>query len=178
MSWRLDPKNTGLIIIDLQEKLVPILREPQQLIAKAKTFIEVAKIFSMPTFYTEQLPKKLGPTIAQIKEALPSFIKPLEKSTFSAVGCLPVEKLPQNLIILGCETHVCVRQTAYDLRAKGKNIYLLVDALSSRYLLDHQLALDEMQQDKILISTVETISWELVQQAETDLFKQVLALLK
>ena len=178
MSWRLDPLNTALIIIDFQEKLIPILHESQCVIPKAKKIIEIAKLFSLPIFFTEQLPEKLGPTVPVIREALPNFIQPLTKSEFSAAGCLPIQQLPKNLIIIGCETHVCVRQTAYDLRAKGKNIYLLADALSSRHLLDHQLALNEMQQDKILITTVETVSWELVRQANTDMFRKVLSLLK
>lgn len=177
MSWRLDPLNTSLVIIDLQEKLVPVLREPQNFITKVKTAIEVAKLFSLPIFFTEQLPDKLGPTIAPIREALPSFIKPLSKSEFSAAPCLPHE-LSRNILLVGCETHVCVRQTAYDLRAQGKSVYLLADAVSSRFLLDHQLALQEMQQDKILITTLETVSWELTRQADTDLFRKVLSLLK
>ena len=177
MSWRLDPLNTSLVMIDLQEKLVPILRESQSIVAKAKTVIEVAKLFSLPIFFTEQLPDKLGATITPLQEALPSFIKPLSKSEFSASPCLPHE-LTRNILIMGCETHVCIRQTAYDLRARGKNVYLLADAVSSRFLLDHQLALQEMQQDKILVSTVEAISWELVRQAGTDLFRNVLKILK
>lgn len=177
MSWRLDPQTTGLVIIDLQEKLVPVLREPQRLIEKARTFIEVAKIFSLPIFFTEQIPEKLGRTIAPIREALPNFIKPLSKTEFSAVNCLPAQ-LPKVLILMGCETHVCVRQSAYDLRAKGKTVYLLADAISSRHNLDHQMAIHEMQQDKILVSTVETMSWELVREAGTDIFRKVLSILK
>ena len=177
MSWRLDPLNTSLVMVDLQEKLVPILRESQNIITKAKTVIEVAKLFSLPIFFTEQLPDKLGPTIAPLREILPNFIKPLSKSEFSASPCLPHE-LTRNILLMGCETHVCIRQTAYDLRARGKSVYLLADAVSSRFLLDHQLALQEMQQDKILITTVETVTWELVRQANTDIFRKILPLLK
>jgi nicotinamidase-related amidase len=177
MSWRLTPKETGLIIIDFQEKLVPILHEKEKVIKKALALIEIAKIFQLPIFFTEQLPGKLGETIPEIKNVLPTFIQPLAKSEFSAIHCLP-EELPRHLLLVGCETHVCVRQTAYDLREEGKSVYLIADATSSRQLLDHQLAVHEMQQDKIIVSTVETISWELVQKAGTDLFRKVLAILK
>ncbi|MBX7157909.1 MAG: isochorismatase family protein [Verrucomicrobiae bacterium] len=177
MSWRLTPKEAGLIIIDLQEKLIPILHEKEKVIQKTRALIEVAKIFHLPIFFTEQLPEKLGATIPEIKNALPNFIQPLAKSEFSALHCLP-EELPRHLLIAGCETHVCVRQTAYDLREEGKSVYLIADATSSRQPLDHELAIHEMQQDKIIVTSVETISWELVQKAGTDLFRQVLAILK
>jgi hypothetical protein len=130
----------------------------------------------LPIFVTEQRPEKLGATVEVVREALEKF-QPIAKLDFSAAGVLPAD-LPKTLWVCGLETHVCVRQTIYDLRQKEKSIYLLADAVCSRSELDHALAIQEMRQDRVLVTSVEAVAWEMVGRAEGELFKKMLAILK
>ncbi len=82
------------------------------------------------------------------------------------------------VIVAEIETHVCVRQTVYDLRLGGRTVILAGDAAASRHPDDHRLALEEMRQDKVLVTSVEALAWELAGGADSPRFKALLALLK
>ena len=180
MSWRLDPRSTGLLVIDVQERLLPVMAGPDALLKKTVAAIEVARLFGLPIFHTEQAPEKLGPTVAPIRAALAGNALPTRtKREFSASPCFASDELPATLLLAGIETHVCVRQTVFDLRERGHDVYLLADAVGSRAEADHRLALHEMREvARARITTVETVAWELLGRAEGDVFKALLVLLK
>lgn len=176
MGWRLDPSKTGVVIIDMQEKLLPAIAGAERITAKTAQIARIAGVFGMPVFLTEHVPQKLGHTIAAVRSVLPRCA-PVTKATFSASDALPSD-LPKHLLVAGIETHVCVRQTVYDLRVRERVVYVLADAVGSRSSVDHEIALAEMQTDEVLISSVETVSWELLRCADNPLFPQVLGILK
>ena len=180
MSWRLDPNQTGLLIIDVQERLTPVLWESERLVKRIVCAISVARLFGLPVFLTEQVPAKLGPTVAALRDALGDAAPAARtKSVISAAPCFGPGELPATILAVGIETHVCVRQTVFDLRERGHTVWVLADAVSSRAQLDPRLALHELREHAgARVSTVETVAWEFLDRAEGATFKALLALLK
>ncbi len=180
MSWRLNPQETGLLVIDVQERLVPAMNAADALVKRVVTCVSVARLFGLPVFHSEQVPEKLGPTVTPVREALGAEAFPTRtKSEFSAAGCFMPGELPPTLMVAGIETHVCVRQTVFDLRERGHAVHLLADAMASRTESDHRLALHELREiAQARVTTLETVAWELLGRAEGEPFKRLLALLK
>ena len=180
MSWRLDPQQTALLVIDVQERLIPAMSEPDALVRKVVHSIQVARLFDVPVFHTEQAPAKIGRTVAPVLAALGENAAPVRlKNALSAANVFGPRDLPPTLLIAGIETHVCVRQTVFDLHARGHSIYLLADAVSSRSLTDHRMAVHEMREHAAKrVTTVEAVAWELLGSAEGETFKHLLAILK
>ena len=180
VNWRLDPRQTGLLVIDAQERLLPAMAAAEPLLKNLVAALAVARQFGLPIFHTEQAPEKLGPTVARVREALGNgTASPRRKLDFSAAGCFGPDELPPTLLVAGVKTHVCVRQTVFDLRACGHAVYLLADAVGARAETDHRLALHELREHAgARVTTVETVAWELLGRAEGDAFKKLLTLLK
>lgn len=176
MSWRLEPQKTAVAIIDIQEKLIPAIAGGERIVAKAAQIARVAGLFDIPIFVTEQVPAKLGPTAPTVRAAIPDFM-PLEKSSFSAAPVLPKD-IPKCILVAGVETHVCVRQTVYDLRMRGHVVYVLADAVGSRATADHDIALAELRSDKVLLTSVEAVAWEMLGSADSKLFRAAISILK
>ena len=181
MSWRIDPAETGLLVIDVQEKLLRAIADGPRVLHKIAALAALARLFGIPLFVTEQVPEKLGPTAPELGLTAPA-IPVIAKRAFSAAAALaPLiegRTLPKTLLVCGLETHICVRQTVYDLRAGGRNIVVVGDAVGSRNAVDRDLALAEMRADKVLIPSVEALGWELTDSVDSPHFKAMLALLK
>ena len=180
MSWRLDPRQTALLVIDVQERLVPVMTKTEALIRKVVHAVQVARLFGLPIFHTEQAPAKIGPTVAPVLAALGEGASPARlKGELSAAAAFGPRELPPTLLVAGIETHVCVRQTVFDLHERGHFVYLLADAVSSRSTQDHRLALHEMREHAAKrVTGVEAVAWELLGRAEGETFKRLLAILK
>ena len=180
MSWRLNSSQAALLVIDVQERLVPVMKNAEAVVKRMADAVKVARLLGVPVYHTEQAPEKLGVTVAPIREALgenaPASRLRLE---FSKGDCFAEGELPPNLLVVGIETHVCVRQTVFDLRERGHTVYLLADAVSSRSEADHRLALHELREiAHARITTLEAVSWELLGRAEGDTFRALLKILK
>jgi isochorismate hydrolase len=178
--WRLDPSTAGLLVIDMQARLMPAIREAERVLDRAVRMVRVAKLLDVPIWVTEQIPNKLGPTLPAMRAALADSYRPLPKASFTALPALPpAEERPRTLLVCGIETHVCVRQTIYDLRVEGTdNVHLLADAVGSRSHLDHQIALDELRLTGITIVSTESAAWEFLGTTDHPRFRDVLAILK
>lgn len=173
----LDSKKSALLLIDVQEKLIPTIRDNSQLIANCVWLLKVAQRLQVPILASEQYAKGLGPTIAQLRELVPQDAL-MEKRHFSCVsdpGCL--QKIMavnrSQIVVIGIEAHVCVMQTAMELEAKGKEIYVVADAIASRNDLDKQLAIQRMHAAGISIITKEMVLFEWLHQAGTPEFKEI-----
>ena len=180
MSWRINPRETGLLAVDIQERLLPAIHQGEAVAARAARAIKVARLFDLPVFHTEQVPHKLGPTVPVVRAALGEDQPPAPtKTAFSSADCYAPGELPRTLVVVGIETHVCIRQTVFDLRERGHEIYLLADAVGSRSETDHRLALHELREvAKARVTTLEAVAWEMLGKAEGEPFKKLLALLK
>ncbi|MFH1066326.1 MAG: isochorismatase family protein [bacterium] len=159
MSWRLEISKTALLVVDAQEKAMAALGDALQ--KKLKRLIEAMSILGVPVYFTELLPQKeFGATLPTLRTLAPEG-KTLTRTQFSA-GEFAGEIAASTILLAGVGGHVSVRQTAYDLRLKGKTPCLVVDAIGSRDALSQQIALSEMQADKLLLTTLETCLLELV----------------
>jgi len=178
----LNRKNTGLLVIDIQQRINAVMKFRVRVVKNTVKLIEGFNILNVPIFITEQYRKGLGPTEKQILDALtkPAIV---EKINFSCCAAIPFMKQLRSknikqVVVCGIETHVCVLQTCLDLLAEGFQVYLVTDAISSRRRLDHQTAIDRMQNAGVIFTTTETALFELLEQAGTPEFKQISQLVK
>jgi len=181
-THRISRAETGLLVIDIQERLLPAIHEKERVLQNALRLVQGAGALKVPVFVTEQYRRGLGPTVPEIAAVTPGFA-PVEKLAFSACAAeglmdgLRAAKV-RNVILCGIESHVCVCQTCLDLRAAGFQAVAAADAISSRTAANWEAGLERMRAaDAVLVST-EMILFELLESAGAAEFKQVLALVK
>jgi len=179
---RLRRARTGLAVIDIQERLLPAMFEPERMVQNSVRLVKGAGVLGLPVFATEQYRKGLGLTVAAVAEAMPQ-ISPLEKVAFSACGAegfLPALARAnlEAVLLCGLETHVCVLQTCLDLLAAGFSVFVAADAVSSRTPENHRLGLERMREAGAVLVSTEMALFELLERAGTEQFKQILALVK
>ncbi|MFI5379181.1 MAG: hydrolase [Tepidisphaerales bacterium] len=178
---KLTVQGTVLLVIDVQERLLPAIHESEQCAANVRKMIDAAKVLGVPLIVTEQYPAGLGPTCASIREALGDE-KAIEKMRFSACVEATTARLGEldrrQVLVVGIEAHVCVQQTVLDLLRLDYNPYVCADAVSSRRAIDRDTALARMRQAGAIITTSESAIFELLGEAGTNQFKQVLKIVK
>jgi nicotinamidase-related amidase len=168
-----------LLLIDLQQRLVPVIDDNETMVARAVRLAEAAQLLGVPVRATEQYPAGLGPTVAPLA-AYPQAV--LAKTTFSATGdpgfaeLLPAEA--SQIILAGCEAHVCVLQTALGLLASGHRVIVAADAIGSRDPADRAAGIDRARQDGAEIVTSEMVLFEWLRDAQHPKFREVQKLLK
>lgn len=169
--------NSLLVIVDIQERLVPAMQVKDKVVANTLHLIEAAKLLNIPLRVTEQYPKGLGRTIREIAEALPECA-PIEKITFSCCGQQAfldavASTGRTHVILAGMETHVCVLQTCIDLLRSGYHVHAAADAICSRSKENYRLALEFMRDAGAVISCTETILFQLLEKAGSDEFRTI-----
>ncbi|MDR0424942.1 MAG: isochorismatase family protein [Clostridiales Family XIII bacterium] len=179
-----------LVVIDLQERLMPAMCGGQAVEAAAGRLIRGFGILGAPVVVTQQYTKGLGPTVAPIMEALKAAALPaagpapaIEKISFSAAGAPEFIKGLEatgrrSVAICGIEAHVCVMQTALDLIDAGYSVYVAADAISSRKESDMAAALRRMEAAGAIATTSEAILFEMLEGAGESGFKEISALVK
>jgi len=177
---RIDIEDSLLLLIDVQEKLYPHMQNKEALSQKTVTLLNGAKALGLPIMAARQYPQGLGDTIEELR---PYFNNYYDKMTFSCCGNDNlIAKLREtgckNVIITGIEAHICVLQTVIDLKELGYLPIVVSDAISSRRQQDYEIALRRMEYEGALITTVESILFELCRQAGTDVFKTISRLVK
>lgn len=179
---RLSRDTSTLAVIDIQEKLLPAIFEKERIVTASARLARASAILGIPTLATEQYRKGLGPTVPEIASAISGFA-PIEKMAFSACGApaflTALQSLNRpNIILCGIEAHVCVMQTCLDLLEHGYNVFVAADAVSSRTLENAQLGLQRMRDTGAVIVSSEMALFELLKEAGTPQFKQILPLVK
>ena len=179
----LDGEKAVLVVIDVQEKLVPAMNQDlyNQLIHHASLLIEGFKALDLPIIATEQYSKGLGHTVAELNGATDQHC--IEKTTFSCCGeenfITALEKSgAKQVLIVGMESHVCVFQTVLDLLDRGYVVHLVSDAVSSRFKSDYDNAIRTAARAGAVITTTETALFQLVKVAGTDGFKVISKLVR
>jgi nicotinamidase-related amidase len=179
---RLTRARAGLVVVDMQERLLPAISEKERVLQNVLRLVQGAAILRVPVFATEQYRKGLGPTVPEVASAIPGFA-PLEKVAFSACGAtgfIPAlkRKKVSDAILCGIEAHVCVSQTCLDLLDRGFRVFVAADAVSSRTPENYRAGLDRMSAAGAVIVSTEMVLFEMLGQAGTAEFKQILALVK
>ncbi len=165
-----------LLVVDVQEKLLPLIPSAERLVHNCRRLLDGAKILGVPAFGTEQYPKGLGRMAAELASRLGSLP---EKVCFSCVPALAWGSAAElsddrdQVVVCGMETHVCVLQTVLDLIASGFRVYVAVDAVASRSELDGRVALERMASSGATLATVESILFEWCGRAGTAAFKEI-----
>lgn len=172
--------DTALLVIDVQERLVPAIMDHRRVVWNVRRLIDGAKILGLRVAATEQYPKGLGKTVPPLAERLGEVPS---KLSFSCAGCPQVFRdLKQQglykLLVCGMETHVCVAQSVLDLLADGWRVYVAVDAVGSRRAIDHQTALRRMECCGATLTTTEAALFEWCRVAGTPEFKQISQLVR
>lgn len=179
---RLRRRQAGLVVVDLQERLLPAMFERGRVLQNSIRLAAGAVALRVPVFVTEQYPKGIGPTVPELAAVIPGFVA-REKTTFSAGGAPGfVEALKTagvtDAVLCGIESHVCVTQTGLDLLAAGVQPFVAADAVSSRTPENWRCGLDRLRDAGAVIVSTEMVLFEWLGAAGTDEFKQILGLVK
>jgi nicotinamidase-related amidase len=178
----LKTKNTTLIVIDVQEKLFEHIQQREIVSENIQKIVRGAKVLGLPIIWCEQLPEKLGATLAPIA-ALLDDENPITKSTFSCCGNKKFDKAllhngTKHVLLAGIETHVCVYQTGAQLAEDGYDVQVLADCTSSRTVKNHEIGLHRLQHAEASLTSVETALLELLRDAGDARFKEILGIIK
>ncbi len=175
----LTTERTALLLIDVQERINGVMCDPGHL-SRQEVLLEAFGILDLPVVVTEQYPKGLGPTLEGLASLCP---EPIEKETFSCVrqpeAMAAIEGTGRRqIVVCGIETHVCVAQTALDLIERGYEVHVPHDAVNSRRGADKRWALERMNAAGVVITTTESVLFELLIRCGTTEFKAVSKLVK
>lgn len=154
--------DTGLLVIDVQEKLVPHILDSSTLIRNIAFLIDAARLLELPVQATEQYPRGLGPTVPDLAERLP------ERPDKVAFSCCAIPQVVERfhraarpkVVLAGIEAHVCVLHTALDLLALDFRVYVVADAIGARARIDHEIALRRLEQAGAVLTTTEMCVFE------------------
>jgi len=181
---KLDIDRSCVLVIDVQTKLLPAIRHQERVVASCRRLLEGARIFSIPIVATEQYPRGIGPTQADVADCLSrGRANVVEKPTFSAWEHGPCREAllaldrPQ-VVIVGIEAHVCVQQTALDLGSRDYDVFVCADAVGSRGRIDYECALGRMRQAGVFVTGVESVLFEWCHRCDTPKFKEMLEVIK
>jgi len=173
----IQPDKSLLLVIDIQDKLLPAVEAPQQLQERCRWLLEIATFLKVPVLCTEQYPKGIGHTDARLRELVPADAI-VEKNHFSCMSepaCSAAlnARQPDQVILIGIEAHVCVLQSALELRQQGREVYVVADCIASRNPQDKALAIERMRQAGVHIVSGEMVAFEWMQKAGTDSFRHI-----
>lgn len=178
----ISPCHTIGMIVDIQEKLLPHIRNHEKLIQNITILLKGLNILEIPYILNEQYPKGLGSTVKEVAEHLED-INPFEKTSFSCCGneathqhLLKAKK--SSAIVFGIETHVCVMQTCLDLLANNIAPIIVTDCVGSRKQKDHEVAMMRLVQAGVIPATYESLLFELCKDAQNQAFKEISKLVK
>ena len=175
-SDKITPTVNALLIIDVQEKIIRPIFNKDSIIQNVKKLLNAYQILEENIFVSEQNPLKLGGTLPEL---LPKAgFRKIEKIEFSLAKIEEFakelkNKKVTNLIVCGIETHICIQQTVLDCLQKGFQVILISDAMGSRNKQDHEIALQRMIQRGAILTTTESIIFELCKTADRKEFKEI-----
>jgi nicotinamidase-related amidase len=181
----LAPQKSQLLIVDMQERLLPAVREGEAALARAAILVRAAKRLGVPVAATEQYPRGLGHTVTALAAVLEDA-PVIAKLAFSGLAEKAVaahlarwrSQGRSQLLLAGLEAHVCVLQTAIEAHGQGYDVYVAVDAIAARAQASLRVALERMAKEGIRLVTTEMAVFEWLERAGTDDFKALSALIR
>ncbi|MDO9508591.1 MAG: isochorismatase family protein [Thermovirgaceae bacterium] len=181
--FRIDPERSQLLLIDLQEKMLPAVAGWESVAKNAGILLKACEVMKVPVKLTEHYPKGLGATMACVTEHLPPDAERMEKIHFSCCGEEGFDKFlrcdGRNLVVVaGVESHICVLGTVMDLLAMDYRVALAADACSSRNADHHRMACAAMSAAGAIVVPVESVVYQMLGRAGTEQFKAMLPMFK
>lgn len=175
-------ENSAVLLVDYQERFVPVLPENKETIKNIRMLLAGVSIYNVPIFVSEQVPEKLGRTVGDFNDLL-GKAKIFSKRAMSCCGGTNFvselkEKKIQQIAVCGIEAHVCVLQTSLDLLYNGFQVHLVTDAITARILHNTPVAIEKIKSAGGIISSVETVLFEIAYEAGTEEFKKLQQLFK
>jgi nicotinamidase-related amidase len=174
----------ALIVVDIQEKLLPPIFQKEQLVRNSKLLIRAAAVLKLPVVMSTQYAKGLGNTVSELASLLPET-EAIDKDRFSCFGsdafCALLKRLPgsrNTLLLCGMESHICVMQTALAALREGYLVHVASDAVSSRTEWNWKIGLERMRSAGAVISSTEMMIYELMRSSSSPAFKEMLPHLK
>ena len=174
----LDRDTSALLVIDFQSRLMPAIEDAAAVVANARRLLDAAALLGVPALFTEQNAGGLGPTMPELRSATAGLF---HKMTFDACrmpGFLDALPAGRGLVVAGCETHVCVLQTALGLLAAGRRVSLVRDAVGSRRAESKETAIRRLERDGAEIVTTEMVLFEWLQTAEDPRLRPIIELVR
>ena len=175
------PRKNALLVIDIQEKIIAPINNKDSIIENIQKLLKAYQILDEDIFFSEQNPLKLGKTIPNLLSTN-SFNK-IEKMDFSLASskdlldALNYKKIT-NLIVCGFETHICIQQSVLDFLKTGYEVFVICDAMGSRNNLDHEISLQRMLHKGAIITTTESIIFEICKTSDRKEFKEIRNIIK
>jgi nicotinamidase-related amidase len=180
----LEADQCALLVVDIQEKLLPPIFQKEQLVRNSQLLIRAAGVLKIPAIVSTQYAKGLGKTVPEVASLLPET-EAIDKDRFSCFGsdvfCTLLKRLPGNrntLLLCGMESHICVAQTALAALREGHLVHVASDAVSSRTEWNWKIGLERMRSAGAVISSTEMVIYELMRSSSSPAFKQMLPYLK
>jgi len=182
MNATIDPRRCAVVLVDYQQRLLPAIHRGAEVVAEAVRLADCARALGIRVVGTEQNPDGLGPNAAEIRSRCETTVA---KMHFD--GCVdglvtalraPDQPPPVDVVIAGCETHVCLMQTAHGLLRAGFGVRVAANACGTRFPADHDLALQRLSQAGAVLASVEMIAFEWLGTCEHGRFRAVLEILK
>ncbi len=181
-----DKDRTLMVVVDVQERLLPAIYNGGEVVENVRALVALARTYNLPLVLTEQYPKGLGKTVAELVKELGDLYQPIEKMTFS---CMEESRFKNRMldlrkegrdqaVVAGIEAHVCVYQTVVQLLTEGWEVHLAADAVGSRRQENHLRALDLVGSMGALVKPTETLVFEMLERAGTPQFKAMMPYIK
>lgn len=174
-------KRTAFVLVDIQEKFVPVIHGIDKVISNSNILVNAAGILNIPLIITEQYPAGLGSTSKRIN--LPEKMTLIEKISFSCFGCDDfVKKIKElnvdSIVLFGIESHVCILKTALDALKNNYEVHVVADAVSSRTAENKLTAIERMRQSGAFIVSTEMLLFQLLENSKTKQFKLINKIIK
>lgn len=182
--FHLQPTQCVLLVVDIQQRLMPVINEAERVCRNSVLLIKAAKSLAIPILATTQYAARIGALLPEIESEL-GAVKPMDKLEFDCFANPDVFKavriLPDSIntiIVCGVESHICIYQTVLGGLANGYRVWIAGDAVSSRQPFNHQVGLQRMREMGAMVGSAEMIVYDLLHQAGTPAFKELLPFLK
>jgi nicotinamidase-related amidase len=174
---------TGLVVVDVQEAFRPVIDSFADVARNCGLLAEGFGVLGRPVLVSEQYPKGLGHTVEEVAGRLPEGTEVVEKMRFSACGVAPFDRALEEAgcrawVVCGIEAHVCVNQTVHDLLARGYEVHVAADAVSSRSAGNRELGLEKAVADGARMSSAEMALFEMLEEAGSPEFKAISKLVR
>jgi nicotinamidase-related amidase len=180
---RLEPERTALVVVDLQERLLPAILERERVIQNSVLLLRLAEALSLPVLLTTQYEKGLGPTVPEVLERA-AGVTPIDKVTFGCFQSAPflarLSALAERnqIVVAGIESHICVAQTVLGALSRGFEVHVASDAVGARAEENRVIGLQRMEKAGAVLSSVEMAIYELLGRSDVSAFKKMLPYLR